>query len=431
MSTTTNSNYFTLYLNSCVALAQTIVVKSQESEQGLNQYVIDNFGASAVDETDPTTWKYYLNLSGQYHATDTTMYVISLDTMQTIEFSTANLFVHTATAAAYVFGSNYYRALVDQYPSQVMLILGILYPVDITTAIAANDGQILGYPSVYVEPNEYTLIQKLQDWIYGFKSRWINPQYGISDELYFTVQLSNMYQGILQNLIGFREEACGTSEMHSFHQQQYLASHQGLDQYMDQLSLPQIIWLCRNINYIQRNVGMRSTFETLIANILTVRDVPLAAYTMRHDTTNMPLQSYPTVFFESDPLNFGENLVASTSWTLDTMLDNEQPLATMNTEIQTDSTPEIQTLMENSLSNTLQTKVLNSAMVDESDSSPYTLENILMNHWLLFSSMDWYTAFLVVDNPQTGEPIIPMNAKDAFTFMWFCYSMSIGVDLTQ
>jgi hypothetical protein len=430
VSTNTN-NYFTLYLQSCVALAQTIAVKSQESEQGLNQYVIDNYGASYVDETDPTTWKYYMNLSGEYHFTDTMMYVISLDTMEQIEFTVANLQVHTATAAAYQFGTTYYQALVDQYPSQVMLILGIIYPVDITTAIAAKDGQVLGWPDSYVEANEYSLIEKLQDWIYNYKQRWINPQYGISDELYFAVQLANMYQGIFQAIVAFREAACGTSEMHSFHQQQYLASHQGLDVYMEQLSLPQIIWLCRNINYIQRNVGKQSTFQTLIENILTPREIPLAAYTMRHNVSNMPLQTYPTIFFESDPLNLGENLVASTSWTLDTMLDNEQPLATMNTEIQPDVEPDITTMMENSLSNTLLTKVLNSAMVDESDSTPYTQEDILVNHWLLFSSMDWYTAFLVVDNPVTGEPIVPMNAKDGFAFMWYCYSMSIGIDLTQ
>lgn len=430
MSTNSN-NYFTLYLQSCVALAQTIVVKSEESEQGLNQFVIDNYGASYVDETDPTTWKYYMNLSGQYHFTDTMMTVISLDTMQEIEFTVANLQVHTATAAAYVFGTSYYQALVDLYPSQVNLILGILYPVNINTAIAAKDGQILGYPRKYVEDNEYTLIEKLQDFIYGFKQRWFNPQYGLSDELYFTVQLANMYQAIFQAIVAFREEVCRTAEMHSFHQQQFLASHQGLDQYMDLLSLPQIIWLCRNINYIQRNVGKKSTFETLIANILTARAIPLAAYTMRHDVSNMPLQTAPTVFFESDPLNLGENLVAATSWTLDTMLNTEQPLATMNAEIQTDVESDMMTALENSLSNTLLTKVLNSAMIDESDSTPYTLENILVNHWLFFSQQDYYTAFLVVDNPVTGEPIVPMNAKDGFVFMWYCYSKSIGIDLTH
>lgn len=430
MSTNSN-NYFTLYLQSCVALAQTIVIKSEESEKGLNQYIIDTYGATFVDETDPTTWKYYTNLAGQYHFSDTMMYVTSLDTLQQIEFTTANLLVHTATAEAYQFGTTYYQALVDEYPLQVMLILGIIDPVDMTTAIAAKDGQILGYPSKYVDPNEYSLIQRLQTWIYDFKQRWMNPQYGISDELYFTVQLANMYYGLAQCIIATRELLAKTSEMHSFHQQQFLASHQGLDAYMQQLSLPQIIWLCRNINYIQRNVGKKSTFESLIQNILTVRNVPLAAYTMRHDVSAMPMQTSPTVFFESDPLNLGENLVASTAWTLDTMLNTEQTLATMNAQIQTDVEATIQMNMENALSNTLQTKVLNSAMIDESDSTPYTLENILVNHWLLFSQSDQYTAFLVVDNPVTGEPIVPMNAKDGFVFMWYCYSMSIGIDLTH
>jgi hypothetical protein len=427
----TNSNYFQLYLNACVALAQTIVIKSTESEQGLNNYVSTYYGAAAFDETDPTSWKYYMNLAGEYHPIDTMMYVVSLDTMETIEFTVANLQVHTATAAAYQFGTTYYQALCDQYPNQVMLILGIIYPVDINTAIDAKDGTILGYPVSYVQANEYSLIEKLQDWIYGYKQRWINPQFGISDELYFTVQLSNMYFGVLQAIIAYREEASHSAEAHTFHQQQFLASHQGLDQYIDLLSLPQIVWLMRNINYIQRNVGKQSTFQTLIANILTARDIPLAAYTMKHDTSAMPTQTYPTVVFESDPLNFDENLVASTTWTLDTMLDNEQPLAKLNAAIQPDVEPVIQAQMENSLSNKLQTKVLNSAMVDESDSTPYTLENILINHWLYFSTMDQYTAFLVVDNPVTGEPIVPMNAKDGFVFMWYCYSMSIGIDLTQ
>jgi hypothetical protein len=425
-----NSNYFQLYLNACVALAQTIVIKSTETEQGLNNYVSTYYGANALDETDPTSWKYYMNLSGQYHFTDQLMYVVSLDTMQTIEFTPANLLIHTATAAAYQFGSSYYQALVDQYPTQVMLILGVIYPVNIATAIAAKDGQILGWPSQYVEPNEYSLIQRLQTWVYGFKQRWINPQYGVSDDLYFTVQLANMYYGLLMAIVSFREEMSSTSELHSFHQQQCLASHQGLDQYLEQLSLPQVVWLCRNINYIQRNVGKTSTFKTLIENVLTERDIPLAAYTMRHDTTAMPTQTYPSVVFESDPLNFDENLVASTTWTLETMLNTEQPLATDNAAIQADVMPQIQIAMENSLSNTLQTKVLNSAMVDETDSTPYTLEDTLMNNWLLFGQKDLYTAFLVVDNPVTGEPIVPMNAKDAYVFMWYCYSMSIGIDLT-
>jgi hypothetical protein len=414
-----------------MALAQTISVKSMESVNGLNQFVTDYYGPSAVDETDPASWKYYMNVSGQYHFSDTVMQVTSLDTLEQIDFTADNLKIHTATAVAYQFGTRNYKALVQQYPRQVPLILGILYPVDIDTAIAAKDGQILGYPATYVEINEYSLIEKLQRWIYGFKARWVNPQYAISDELYPTVQLANLYYGILMAIINFREQACGTAEAHSYHVQQYLASHLGLDQFIEHMTLKQSLWLYRNINYIERNVGKLSTFQTLIQKLLTDRSIPLAAYLMKHDLSLMPNALYPTIAFESSPLNLGYNLLPETTWTLDEMLSYEATAASDNALIQTDVQGQILEEMQNSLSNHLQTKVLNSAMLDLSNSTPYTIEDVLMNHWLFFSSKDWYTAFLVVDNPVTGEPIVPINAKDGYVFMWYCFCQSIGIDLTQ
>jgi hypothetical protein len=431
VASTNISNEYAVYISQCIALAQTIVVKSEESVQGLNQYVTDYFGASAVDETDPSSWKYYMNISGRYHFSDTVMQVTSLDTMEVIDFTVDNLAIHTATAAAYQFGTRLYRALIAQYPAQVSLILGIIYPVHIDAAIAAKDGQILGWPIGYVQSNEYSLVERLQRWIYGFKARWVNPQYAISDELYPMVQHANMYYGLLMAIIAFRLEACGTAEAHSFHVQQYLGSHLGLDQFLDQLSLSQAIWFYRNINYIERNVGKQSTFQTLIDKLLTERNIPLAAYQMKHDLSQMPNALYPTITFEATPLNLGYNLVPDTTWSLDEMLDNEQPVASANAKIQVDVEGDILEQMQNSLSNRLQTKVLNSAMIDQANSTPYTLEDALMNHWLFFSSIDWYTAFIVVDNPVTGEPIVPMNAKDGYVFMWYCFCMSVGIDLTQ
>jgi hypothetical protein len=426
-----NSNELRVYINQCIQLASTLTIKSQESVDGLNQYVKDYYGSGTFDETDPTTWKYYMNVAGQYHATDSLMHVKSLDTMEIIDFTVDNLKIHTATAAAYQFGTWEYQQLVTQYPRQVFLILGIIYPVDILAAINAADGDILGWPSSLIEPNEFSLVQKLQGWIKAFKVRWFNPQYGISDELYFTVQNSNLYYGLLMAIISYRLAACGTAEAHSFHVRQYLASHLGLDAYWDQLTLVQSIWLYRNINYIERNAGKQSTFRTLIQKLLTDRGIPLAAYLMNHDVSGMPGSLYPAIEFDAVPLNLGYNALAGTTWTLDQMLNNEQPVAVGNALIQPDVEASIQTRMENSRSNTLQTKVLNSAMIDMSGSSPYTLEDILLHHWAFFSGRDLYTAFLVVNNPVTGEPIVPMTAKDGFAFMIYCFCQSVGFDLTN
>ena len=61
-----------------------------------------------VDEDDPSTWKYYLNLQGKYHPSDTMMTVVSLDTREVINFTVENLQTHIRTALAYVPGSAYY-----------------------------------------------------------------------------------------------------------------------------------------------------------------------------------------------------------------------------------------------------------------------------------------------------------------------------------
>ena len=88
---------------------------------------------------DQTTWKYYLNVSGQYHPADTPMYIQSLDTQQSVMFTTELLASSPVTAAAYTIGSSYYNNLCRIYPNQIDLIKSILYPVDINAAIAAPE----------------------------------------------------------------------------------------------------------------------------------------------------------------------------------------------------------------------------------------------------------------------------------------------------
>lgn len=202
-----SNNHYTLYIEQVLQLAETIVIKSTDSAEALNRYVADYYGSFMVDTTNPKSWKYYMNISGQYHETDTEMTVVSMDTLEPIVFSKETLALHRATARAYAYGTRQYRELVSQYPNQEMLILGILYPVDIDTAIAADNGQILGYPPGLVEENEYSFIVKLQAWINGYIGRWVNTQYGLSDELYPATWLGIMYLQLVPTILNIRLEA--------------------------------------------------------------------------------------------------------------------------------------------------------------------------------------------------------------------------------
>lgn len=103
------SNYYEIYIQKVLQLAETIVIKSDITAETLNKYVTDYHGAGMVDKLDPRSWKYYLNLSGEYHPIDEAMSVVSLDTLETILFSKENLQVHRATARGYAYGTRHYR----------------------------------------------------------------------------------------------------------------------------------------------------------------------------------------------------------------------------------------------------------------------------------------------------------------------------------
>jgi hypothetical protein len=70
-----------------------------------------------VNTLDPYSWKYYLNMVGEYHESDEPMYVVSLDTRQQILFDKDILINHPRTKSVYQPGGLYYKRLCDIYPS--------------------------------------------------------------------------------------------------------------------------------------------------------------------------------------------------------------------------------------------------------------------------------------------------------------------------
>jgi hypothetical protein len=423
-------NYYTIYKERMLQLAKTIVVKSTAAADCMNRLIQDTHGPDEVDSSDLHSWKYYLNISGEYHDYDKEMYVVSMDTQETILFSKMTLVGHSATVRAYAYGSRQYKELVSNYPDQELLILGILYPVDIDYAVSAKDGTILGYPAGLVESNEYSLIPKLQRWIFDFKVRWDNTQFAATDTLYVAGVLGIMYLHMFLAIKNFRKEACKTNEAHSFHVKQYLASHGRLDKYYDQLTLKQTLWLYRNIAHIERNSGKKENFEWLVEHIMTDRRLPLAEFVMRHNLSKQPEENAPTLAFRRNPVNLGYNLGTVDHVSLRDVLDKEDQFARSNPVVKSDAEPVIKEAMENARSNVMLTKLLESSTIDYSNNTPYTLEDILLNHWIWLSSCGLYTAYIGVTNPITDERI-PLTAKEAYVFAWYAFCRSFGLVMTD
>lgn len=423
-----SNKYYKLYIEDTLQLAETIVIKSDAEAASINEWITLNHGTSAVDPNDKTSWKYYLNVCGEYHSTDEVIYITSLDTVGTIAFTKQNLQLHPTTKEAYRYGSRYYRELLLDYPDKEQLILGVLYPADMNEAVNSKDGTIISYPSYLVEENEVSFKQKLQTWVYNWWFRWYNVQFNNNHGYYYMASKAVLHLSMVPEILNIRLRACRTDEAHSFHVREYLASHGGLDTYLDFMTRKQALFFYRNIAYIERNNGKQDTFKWLIEKVLTDRGIPLSQFTMRHNVAKLPDEFYPEIVFRKTAVNevYSQTDTQESNYSLPTVLSKETPLAPYNAKYIEERGQSILNLFVDSKSNVVQTKMLESSIIDYTDSTPYTLQDIGFNHWIYFSQLGLFNAYVRTPNPKTGVDIV-LTAKEAFIYYMFLFAKSVGV----
>lgn len=424
------NNYYQIYLESTFDFVEGIVLKSKITATMINDGLYIKYGPSAYDEFDPSSWKYYLNLAGEYHSSDKAMRVVSMDTLEEIVFNKENLKVHRATAHAYEYGTKHFEELVSIYPEQYALIFGIQRPVDIDTAIAALDGTILTYPQGFIEPQEYSLIEEIQKWLYGFFVRWDNVQFNNSDNLYHGALLAIAAINLVPAVVTHRLKKCKTNEAHSYHIHQYLASHSKLADYMDYMTLEQKLFFYRNAAYIERNSGNTENFDWLVHNVLTKRKLPIAYFEMRHNTEKQIVNLYPELSFKKLPINTQINVDMLDDFSLSDILNKEDPIAFDNPLYRESDETVTRSMMLNSIDNNLNTKLLECSVIDYTGSEKYTFSEIALMHWVYLAFNDIYTPFIPVIVPATGEELV-LSAKDAFVFYLYTYTKTQDRELTH
>lgn len=419
--------YYRIYLKQIFDLAKTMVIKSELVAETINRD-LRLYGHPVSD--NPYAWKYYMNLAGLYHDTDQVMTVTSMDTLETIEFTKENLEIHRATAEAYTYGSRYYRDLTERHPNQETLILGILNPIDQQSAIEASDGQILYVNRALIESQEVNFVPKLQEWIDAFMLRWNIAGYAITDEYYPAAQLGIMYTQMIPEIINLRQEACLTNEAHSFHIRERLASHNRLDVHLPYLTLKQSMFLYRNIKYLQRHAGTQETFNSLLERIINERNLPLAKYEVLHKTQDLAEDLRPEIEMRRIPLNDHPGDGSSNRRSVVDVSQRQFEKARNNQREHFNDLPNDVEKMENSLINRLPTKILESALLDTTDSVTFTREDTIFNHWIYLASRNRLTAVINVTNPSTGVSS-PMGVKDAFVVFLWAFNKARGVTLSQ
>ena len=275
---------YELYVQDIISLTRSLVIKSVQSIEATNTFL----GMSGIPVLeDPTTWKYYLNIAGEYHFTDTEMYIKSLDDQTEVLFTKQMLATHPLTAAEYRAGGEYLEALSHEFPEQVELIQRIMHPVDMTAAINAENYEILYYDKSKVGAGEMQLIGELQQWVYNYTRRWDVSAYTLTDELYTASALGVMYLAIPHAIINIRLRSSNTQHAADYHIWNYLADFARLDKFKDRIFHGQALWLYRNISYITRNAGLDSTLDFIVEGFALPYGLELNVFDLRQDSTDL------------------------------------------------------------------------------------------------------------------------------------------------
>lgn len=409
------------YIKDTVRLVSSMSIKYQDHATLVNEDLTLRYGPSAVDAATPSTWRYYLNLAGQYHPSDTVMTIRSLDTGEEIVFSQEALAKHTYTAHIYRQKTQYYYALVNAYPLQERLINSILFPASLDVAVSAPDATLLAWDTSLIEPQEVTLIHDLQTYLYNYNARWNVRAFMTSDAYYPSACYAVMLTTLIGKILALRWARAKTAQAHSFHINAYLASHEGLDAYVPYLTLEQQLWLYRNITYINTHSGLREVFDALVDMLLTRRKVPLAQYKLLQMDA-FDEKYYPIYQVERTTLNLPQNLAPLT---LDELAAKESTLSEANAKAWQNDGDVYRHAIASSNNGVLLTKDLESYLIDKSNNVPHTLESVFFNEWGYRALTQNYRPYIRFQHPFDGV-IYEASADVLFVYVVYLYLRAQG-----
>lgn len=410
----------------------------------------------------PAEWRYYLNMSGEYHAWDRS-YVASVneDGNPSIQIIIAGAsgpittdlnkqLVHGPVSdpgilLEYMYGGRAYKQLVAKYPECEDLIFGIFYPIDLQTAISAEDGDILfiggyerhvrdghGYfrladrPNTIdlklIEPNEISVISDLETWIKNMIFRWYNNDYALVDNMYLSCFDSVTTCLCIPRLMKFRLDRCKSAEANTFHVRQYLDDFGGNGDIVDHLPTKAVHYLYRNAEMLAHESGRASTAKELIDGFLDTSSIPLTRHRLRQDLTSIEKNTYPVAY--ADTKDLGKVVSIASNKTID-MLAFEEKILAIAPENGFDLDQTV--LMVNESVSTryadyTTTKTLESRISLSNSEPRYQFSDLLMGMWVFCSATDIYRGTVILKQPGTSQRI-SVSPKNALAIAYYCFSV--------
>lgn len=420
-----------LYIENSIALAKSITIKFHRIGEQINQEIMVQYGQGSVNLEDLTTWKYYLNLSGQYHFSDEIIKIKSLDTDELIAFTIENINdeSHLITKNTYVYGSVAYNELLEKYPNQSILINGIIDQRNINDIIAADDLSIIGYDAALVEEYEIDLMKDLQDSLYGYFKRWSGYNFSLINDHLIAAQLLQIYSFIIKSILSIRLKNSMNYMVHSFFIKSKLASSLSLDEFYPYLNRSQLLFLYANLNYLTHNAGKQENLIYIIKNLLNNTGLDAYSISVDHNNDNMILDG--EVISHDPEIRFKKTSILNSTQSLTTyplsyiisLIENETPNNADYLKYATQY--ENQRMIDAPISK-LTTKLIMIEPTLTNVENDYAMSEEAFKHWIYVTKENKYNNNIEI---KVSEEVIGLNNLNAFRLFIYLSAKLNGITL--
>lgn len=429
------------YITDTLKLTKSFVIKLNDIGLVMNKGVYIQTGIKV--SSDRTTWKYYLNLSGVKHSTQTDdIYVKVIETKNSEILTVGLLEQYPETRHELLHRNDLFKDLISKYPDYRDYIIGCIQPVDINDAIEAEDGTILSYNEDLVEYNELSMMRVLNARSIAHTMRWLNNEYCITDELYLSGYITSLYNELNTIIPQERLKRIKTPEAHSFHVEHFFRSRLDLWDDVKNLKPETIYWLYNNLDNIILNIGRNETLDLLLEKVFTPNGVGVGTYEINNllpvlsidfqDPTKSAYSDSNIAFVTTGLNEAFDELDGQTINTRDlvskqifnnTNLDINSDKLSIETQLSSETN-----LIESSPRLQEKTKVLDIAEGINVETHGIDEITFIMDNWVYAVANNKITETKIVIDPNTGR-IYTLTPENGLRFIYLLLSKISSIDL--
>lgn len=284
----------------CIDLTKSLIFKVGILAESINNTLLQN-GHLIPD--DKREWKYYLNISGEKHYTNSDVKITILENGNEYILTKELLDRFSYSREILKTMSTYYKELIDKYPDDIDFIKGCINPIDKDFAIEATDGTILGYYNNLIERQEINLIPSLEEFIKKALYRWKIDRYAKFENLYVHSILTIIYLNLPAQILNIRLKNINKPFVHTYFMFAFFKSN-GLGNEVNYLNKQSRFWLYRNLSYIRKNIGKNYTLDKILDNVFTPNNICISKLELSNksgfDVAGLP---YKEVVVNAKPYN--------------------------------------------------------------------------------------------------------------------------------